>query len=189
MEKKGKKNIFYRGAKYAGVMTMLLVGFFALAAATVDITGAKGNISSMTLYSTDGGTVSAGPVVGTADVSGNNITVKITGLPAGTYNRVKVTLSGRNSGDSELKSNAFVVTGTAGGKDLDYKSSKTVTRDLKFKSPITVGNDGVLTLSANVDLKDAFMNGNVELDPENAANLKAIGRNLGPMLKAAFGIM
>jgi hypothetical protein len=189
MEKKGKKSIFYRGAKYAGVMTMLMIGFFALVAATVNITGAKGNISSMTLYSADGNSVTAGPVVGTADVSGNNITVKITGLPAGTYNRVKVTLAGRNSGDTDLKSNAFVVTGTAGGKDIDYKSSKTVTRDLRFKDPITVGSDGIMTLSANVDLKDAFMNGNVELDPENASNLKAIGRNLGPMLKAAFGIM
>ncbi|HLT24123.1 MAG TPA: hypothetical protein VK004_03270 [Ignavibacteria bacterium] len=189
MEKKGKKNIFYRGAKYAGVMAMLMIGFIAFVAATVNVTGAKGNISSMTLYSTDGRTVTAGPVVGTADVSGNNITVKITGLPAGSYERVKVTLSGRNSGDSELKSNAFIVTGTAGGKDIDYKSSKTVTRDLSFKNPITVGSDGVLTLSGNVDMKDAFMNGNVELDPENASNLKAIGRNLGPMLKAAFGIM
>lgn len=192
MESKGKKSAFYRGSLYSAVMVMLfaLAGFITLATAEIDVKGAKGYISNITLYSTNGTTVNAGPVVGTADVSGNTVTVKISGIPAGSYNRVMVKMAGYpGSSDADLnKYNSFVIKGTFNGKDLDYRSNKTITKDFRFNSPVTVGNDGVLTVSGNVNLDEAFESNGKMLDPENAANYKQIGKNLGKMFKIAFDI-
>ena len=192
MERKGKKSAFYRGAIYNTVMVMLfaLAGFITLATAEIDVKGAKGYISNITLYSANGKTVNAGPVVATADVSGNTVTVKISGIPEGNYTRVMVKMAGYpGSGDADLnRNNSFVIKGTFNGKDLDYRSNKTVTKDFRFNNPVTVGTDGVLTVSGNVNLDEAFENNGKMLDPENAANYKQIGKNLGKMFKIAFDI-
>lgn len=192
IKEKSRKNSFYRGAKMAAVAVFALVvtGFAGLLATDIEVEGARGYFSDITLYSTSGKTVNAGPVVGIADVSGNDVTVKITGIPAGTYNRVNVTMAGFPGGNDAMldKNNSFVVTGNVNGKDIDYRSNKKINKEFRFNSPVTVGSDGVMTISANVDFEEAFMSNGSVLDPENSANIRQIGKNMGRIFKTAFQI-
>lgn len=158
----------------------------------IRVTGAKAYISSLSVYPVNGANhVSAGPVVANAifSESEKRTTISIEGIPAGTYNRIKLKIMGKPAGfyDASLPDlNSVIIFGKHNDSEFAYASDAVIERDIILSAPVTVADNKILVLETNMDINSAFMEDGKVLNPMDKSMNYKIGYNLEKTFSDAF---
>jgi hypothetical protein len=158
----------------------------------VSVTGAKAYVSNLSVYPVNATEpVSAGPVIANAVFSEaeKRATISIEGIPAGTYNRIKLKITGKPASyfDSSLPDmNSVIIFGKHNDADFSFTSDAVIQKDIILNAPVTVGDNRMLVIETNMDINSAFMEDGRVLNPMDRSMSYKIGYNLEKTFSDAF---
>lgn len=171
-----------------------------LATTAVTIESAKILLKNITFHrfpSDDGQDIKTGPLVVLLNLNGSLNTVAASRVASGQYDRVRFILHKPEDlepipdpefrdGESGSLRYSTIVRGTYEGRPFVYKSRINAQQEVRFTSPITVPEDGVVNVTLVVDPGSWFVHNGATLDPADPSNADTIDEAIKASFRNAF---
>lgn len=163
-------------------------GLAALSSNTLTLESAKVLLKRIQFHrfpSNDSSDIKTGMIAVSLNLNGPVNTVAASNVPAGQYDRIKFRIHKpeetepipdpdfREGASGDLRY-SVIVRGTHNGRAFVFKSREVTYQEIRFATPITVGNNQMVNVTLVVDPASWFVRNGATLDPADESNRQRI---------------